>query len=313
MNTPKPIRIWFSDFWDGFNNYDNYFTRILQNHFNIIVDPNPDFLVHSVYGKDFFKYNCFRICYTGENTRPDFIHSDFHIGFDFNDSPLYLRWPLFLLYYKQDSVLNIKNIDKLISEKTGFCSFVVSNDRAKERISFFEELSKYKNIDSGGKVLNNLGYRIKNKLEFIKERKFCIAFENSSALGYTTEKIWEPFLVKSIPIYWGNPKVDVDFNPRAFINVHQYNSNKELIEHILEIDNNPSLFREYIEQPCFRNDKLPKQFETQNLISFFENIFSRTLKQKTVAKKIDYFEYINYTARKKIFKFKKRITKINLK
>ena len=37
-----------------------------------------------------------------------------------------------------------------------------------------------------------------------------IAFENSSFPGYTTEKIFEPMLEGSIPIYWGNPRVDED-------------------------------------------------------------------------------------------------------
>ena len=48
---------------------------------------------------------------------------------------------------------------------------------------------------------------VSNKMDFIKDYKFVISFENSSNPGYTTEKLIEPMLVNSIPIYWGNTEV----------------------------------------------------------------------------------------------------------
>ena len=42
---------------------------------------------------------------------------------------------------------------------------------------------------------------------------FTIAFKNDSYPGYTTEKIYEPMYVNSLPIYSGNPLVYRDFNP----------------------------------------------------------------------------------------------------
>ncbi len=64
----------------------------------------------------------------------------------------------------------------------------------KVRNNFFLKISKYKKVDSGGLALNNIGYIVKNKLEFIKDYKFTIAFENSSYSGYTTEKITDAFI-----------------------------------------------------------------------------------------------------------------------
>src|SRR5207249_8371440 len=43
------------------------------------------------------------------------------------------------------------------------------------------------------------------KRAFISQYKFTIAFENSSYPGYHTEKILDPMMVDSLPIYWGNP------------------------------------------------------------------------------------------------------------
>jgi alpha(1,3/1,4) fucosyltransferase len=309
MNIEKPIRIWFTDFWGGFDNYNNYFTNLLKQHFNIVLDPDPDFLIHSVYDRNYLKYNCFRICFTGENTRPNYKLSDYHIGFDLVDHPNYLRWPLFLLYYNTEGMLHLKNTAAQLESKTGFCSFVVSNPNAKERIEFYKELSKYKKVDSGGKVHNNIGYFIDDKTEFIKSRKFCIAYENSSYPGYTTEKIWEPFLVKSIPIYWGNPKIELDFNPKSFINAHQFNSNHELIKFIAEVDNNHTLYKSMVEEPCFMDNVLPTQWNTDKLIAFFDSIFQQKGKFKPVASYWNNINYLNYCVRKRVFNWKKQIFK----
>ena len=102
----------------------------------------------------------------------------------------------------------------------GFCSFLYSNEKARERIDFFHRLSEVGRVDSGGKVLNNIGYRVEDKLKFYGKYKFSIAFENSQFPGYTTEKILHAFMANTVPIYWGNPLVGNDFNPDSFINCH---------------------------------------------------------------------------------------------
>jgi len=290
MFTSKPIKIWFSDFWPGFDIYNNYFTSVLKQYFNIEINSNPDYLIHSVYSRNFLKYKCIRICYTGENTRPDYKSSDFHIGFDRTDNTRYLRWPLFLLYYSPEKVINLNNIDELANQKTRFCSFVVSNDKAKERIEFYKELSRYKRVDSGGKFLNNIGAPVEIKMDFIKSGKFCIAYENETHPGYTTEKIWEPFLVKSIPIYWGNPNIASDFNPKSFINAHNFKTNKELIEYITLVDTDNKLYKSMINEPCFINNIEPEVFKITHLLNFFDRIFSQ-VSLKPVANISDSFKY----------------------
>ena len=35
--------------------------------------------------------------------------------------------------------------------------------------------------------------------------------------GYTTEKVVEPMLVNSIPIYWGNKLIGKDFNKSSML------------------------------------------------------------------------------------------------
>ena len=90
----------------------------------------------------------------------------------------------------------------------------------------FEELNKYKRVDSGGRYLNNIGRPegVRDKFAFQSEHKFSLTFENSAHLGYTTEKLLQGFSAGTIPIYWGDPAVENCFNPKAFINISGNNA-----------------------------------------------------------------------------------------
>ena len=207
----KRIRIKYLDWWEGFNPEDYKIHNILSKHYEIEQSENPDYVFCSLFSKEALKYNAVRILYSGENFCPDFNLFDYAIGFDyliFGDR--YIRYPnyLFNIKYSQETnmMLNKHTIsDELFSNKTDFCSFVVSNGNADPiRDLFFDKLSEYKRVNSGGKYRNNIGIPqgVENKYEFQKKHKFVIAFENSSQPGYTTEKLIQAFSAGSIPIYW---------------------------------------------------------------------------------------------------------------
>ena len=291
------IKINYSDTGNNrLNPENNYFTNILRQRFQIEISDKPDFLIHSVYGKRYLKYDCFRICYSGENIRPDFALSDFHIGSDILNDQRYLRWPHYLLY--SSPVLIVKNDipEEIFKTKTKFCCFIVSNPRASKRIEFFNKLSDYRKVDSAGKVLNNVGYNLpyenNGKISFIKDYKFVMAFENESYPGYSTEKIYEPMLVRSIPIYWGDPMVSNDFNPGSFINVDNFKTFDEAIEYIKEVDMDDKLYMQILSEPYFYGNKVPDNLKTEKFLDFFEYVFSAKGKIKPVAKK--YQKYIYY-------------------
>lgn len=279
--------------WPNFDFQHNHFTYYLGKHFNIELNRNPDFLIHSVYTKNYLNYNCHRICYTGENTRPDFTRSDFHIGFDFNDHPNYLRWPLYLMNkFSPRELLMDKDLDLLATKKKRFCSFVVSNDQAKERIELFKLLSNYKKVDSGGKFLNNIGSPVADKLDFLASSKFNIAYENSSYPGYTTEKIFEAFLTNNIAIYWGNPLIHQDFNERSFINAHNFQTAEDLVEYIKYLDNDDIAYRAMLQENYFINNSIPHPFQIERFLEFFDAIFQSATSNKPVYKLNNRFEYL---------------------
>ena len=68
-----------------------------------------------------------------------------------------------------------------------------------------------------------------------------------------TEKLYEAYIGGTIPIYWGSPTVEVDFNPKAFLNWYDYGSDEALMEAVIEIDNDPVRYEEMYMQPLFSN------------------------------------------------------------
>src|SRR5581483_66282 len=102
--------------------------------------------------------------------------------------------------------------------------------------------------------------------QFISEYKFVISFENKRYPGYLTEKIVEPMLVNSIPIYWGDPMVDNEFNPKSFINVSDFESVDKAIQHIIELDQNDEKYKSYLREPWFANNVLNEDHLQENLI-----------------------------------------------
>ena len=293
----KEIRIDFIDFWPNIKKTDNYFYNLLSEHYIVIIDEeNPELIFYSCFGKDHLKYSCKRILFVGENIRPDLTGADFIFSFDFISNKKHYRLPLYLLYIDDhkmnDKIYLLKSKKELIeiwNKKTKFCCMVVSNPRASMRIEFFKELSKIMIVDSGGKVLNNIGGRVNDKMEFINDYKFVISFENSLQNGYTTEKILEPIMTDSIPIYWGNEKIGVDFNTERFINFHDFNTQEQLVEYLIHINNNPEIAIEMLLKPVLGNENVSCLNHKTNVFHFIDEL----LKSKKKPRAMTYFELIH--------------------
>jgi hypothetical protein len=274
------IKVKFTDFYEGTDEFKRITLDILTAQFGEVQETEePDFLFYSVAGYDHLKYNCVRIFWTGENLQPDFNICDYAVGFSYMEyGDRYLRAPLYL-FYRTDYELALEKhliTDAQMQEKTKFCNFVYSNNKAdRERREIFERLSQYKRVDSGGRYLNNIGQPVEDKLAFQKEYRFSIAFENASAEGYTTEKIVQAFAAATIPIYWGDPTVADQFNPKAFINCHDYGSMDEVVETVKRIDKDEALFADYIRQPIW-NTAAPSLDAYR---SFLIHIFSQEPQQ----------------------------------
>ncbi|MFP6188867.1 glycosyltransferase family 10 domain-containing protein [Helicobacter pylori] len=245
---------------------------ILSQRYTITLHQNPNKPSDLVFGsslgsaRKILSYqNTKRVFYTGENEVPNFNLFDYAIGFDeldFNNR--YLRMPLYYanLHYEAelvndttspyklqpDSLYTLKkpthhfkenhpNLCAVVNNesdplKRGFASFVASNPNAPKRNAFYDTLNSIEPVTGGGAVKNTLGYNVKNKSEFLSQYKFNLCFENSQGYGYVTEKIIDAYFSHTIPIYWGSPSVAKDFNPKSFVNVHDFKNFDEAIDYV---------------------------------------------------------------------------------
>jgi hypothetical protein len=220
-----------------------------------------------------------KLFYTGENIVPDFNLYDYAIGFDYLDfGDRYLRLPLYCLYPEFDALIEqpFQNSDEdRVNRK--FCSMVVSNAHWSSPIrkEFFEELSKYKRVDSAGRYLNNMGGSyLEDKQAFISQYKFNIAFENSSVPGYTTEKIMHAMAANTLPIYWGNPLVGRDFNPKSFVNLLDFKSLKECVDYIVFLDQHDEKYLEMLHVDRFNLQGNYKDYK-ERIRCFFNHILTQ--------------------------------------
>ncbi len=256
----KPhIRIRFVDFWDDFVPEKSLFYQLLSEKYEIELSETPDYLFCSVFGDEHLRYDCVKIFYTGENQCPDFNLYDYAIGFDcLTLGDRYFRLPIYYLNrYQSDFRLMEQKHSTPVPEKKSFCSFVYSNDRASEvREMFFDQLSTYKPVSSGGRHRNNIGVPVADKLSFEREHKFSFAFENSSYPGYCTEKLVQAFAAQTIPIYWGDPTVAETFNEGAFINCNNYNSWNEVLATIKRVDTDQELYHRMLTTPALKHPEI---------------------------------------------------------
>ena len=115
--------------------------------YKLVIDENPEVLFYSCFGKDYLKYNCKRIFYSGENIRPDFTACDFAFTFDYLEHKKHFRLPLCSIYIDHHKMLpqlekkkTREEASEIWNKKTKFCCFVVSNPKCAKRIEFFKHL-----------------------------------------------------------------------------------------------------------------------------------------------------------------------------
>jgi hypothetical protein len=80
-----------------------------------------------------------------------------------------------------------------------------------------------------------------------------ICFENTIEGVYITEKIINPFLARTIPIYFGTNYCNQVFNKDAFLYLEDESekSYNTLLESIKELDNNDTKYLQMVNQQVF--------------------------------------------------------------
>lgn len=264
------LKVNFVDMWKSYDMIDNVFVAALRDRYHMVLSETPEILFFSHFGDTHKKYNDCRKIYI--LTEPYTIRRmnreeyDAAIGYPYSWEGSFFHFNIYAPREKR--ILDRTAFaDSSLSQRK-FCNFVYSNDTLGEgtgiRKAFCIRLQEYKKVDCPGAVLNNMTDTIAernhtnwwfDKLRFIGQYKFTVAFENSMLPGYTTEKLFDCFKAGSVPIYWGNPEIIRDVDPEAFINCNDYGNDFDaVIQKVREIDGDSELYMNMLRQSPMRED-----------------------------------------------------------
>jgi GR25 family glycosyltransferase involved in LPS biosynthesis len=154
----------------------------------------------------------------------------------------------------------------MLEKKDKFCAFIVSNPTNEVRNTAFQWLNSYKKVDSAGRLFNNIGDTIftqtagggggeLNKHEFLKDYKYCFAYENSRTDGYITEKFLAAKAAGCVPIYWGAQNPTEDFPEGSFINANEFQTADDLISAVKALEENPEAWKKMASIPAITVEK----------------------------------------------------------
>lgn len=157
-----------------------------------------------------------------------------------------------------------------------------------EAIKFFEKKC-LKDFDLYGigwekKEFPSYKGKINNKIEVLKNYKFSICYENQNHIkGYVTEKIFDCFYAKTIPIYWGADNIE-NYVPRdCYIDKREFKTYEELYEYI----NNMS------EEEYNRKIKnIEKYLKSESYSKFLGKEFSETIYDVIINEKTEGINYL---------------------
>ena len=264
----RKIYVKYMDFWPAFelSRFDVH--KILIEKYDVILSEKPDYVIFGEFGGENYgienKFDCIKLFLTIENRGPNFENTDYAIGIHYiENGDRYFRKPTETHQLTAiHSVYNVTQVKGIDIKKKKFCAWVVSNGSASARNLFYDKLSQYKVVDSGGSFRNNVGGPVDDKLEFLKDYKFSICFENSKTDGYISEKLSDAFEAGTIPIYYGDDTILELLNNRSYIHVKDESEFDEKIELIKKIDQNDTLYEEMIREKIVIDDtRYPREVQ----------------------------------------------------
>jgi len=290
----EPYYIYVNGFWGGFvdktdANHIDFFENLFKktklanyeitNHLNKANVLFESLFSHSMTNVKKWKY---KIHYSGEPRRLDSSNYDIVLYSEIAEGSNIVDVPLFAYYIHGNHFL-----DKLIhrpivkSVPPNFCCFIVSNSGCWVRNQMFYRLNQYKKVDSYGGFENNMGgsrlkfdYWTEEFRQFLSTYKFIICFENTKIGTYSTEKIVNPYLSGTIPIYWSSHHIKNIFNSDSmlFLEDESDASYQILINKIKELDNDDEKYLELINRPVFTDMNLQYWNENYTVEKMAEKI-----------------------------------------
>ncbi|KAL3672729.1 hypothetical protein V7S43_002022 [Phytophthora oleae] len=179
-----------------------------------------------------------------------------------------------------------------VTEQRRFCAYLYARCDRPQREYMFDVLNAMEPVDAlgicaGSSRLPDLSYAASrfamsyndDAVNTFRSYNFVIAFENSGVPGYVTEKLVNPFLAGSIPIYLGNSTtVSELFNPESFIDCGRFEKLRDCALFVMEVHASPELYERMRREPPIRNVTA-----FHDIFSWHPSVPSRSLADKLAA------------------------------
>jgi hypothetical protein len=176
--------------------------------------------------------------------------------------PEFMRWFDYTMTYRLDSDFPMPYLDVSLAnelrapaqpktEPAPAVYIASSAVNRSGRTEYVRELMQHITVDSYGRSLHNRTFAEdrgrETKLATIARYKFTLAFENSIARDYVTEKFFEPLIAGSVPVYLGAPNV-ADFAPgeRCYIDTTDFAGPRELADELLRLASDERAYQEFL-------------------------------------------------------------------
>ncbi len=120
-----------------------------------------------------------------------------------------------------------------LEEAAPVVAFISSTTDRSGRTALLQQLFRFVEIDSYGRLFNNRQLASgdeggTSKLRTVARYPFCVAFENSISPDYVTEKVFDALRAGSIPIYLGAPNIAAFVPAGSYIDAANFGGAREL-------------------------------------------------------------------------------------
>jgi GR25 family glycosyltransferase involved in LPS biosynthesis len=173
--------------------------------------------------------------------------------------------PYTILSLNEHKLLDVK-YNVAFSDKK-MCAFMYSVDYP-HRVEIFNKFNSRIKIDAMGKSCNNTNNASSRNVyndnetyqdiavKIYSEYKFVLAIENKIKNGYNTEKLINPILANSIPIYYGSDDIFKIINRKRVICFNDFNNIDDLIDYIIQLSKNEEEYNKILNEKIFIRDDI---------------------------------------------------------
>lgn len=231
--------------------------------FDLISSPNEaDIIINHITDNIIFNFKVLNVIISGESWASN-LKWDISIGTtkEFNS-----QHHIYYSQLLQSIPEHHQSITPRTIEKTKFCAYLYNNVQ-QHRINIFNFVSKYKKVDGLGKCCHNTDnedtrsvYDVDKTyndiaVDLYSNYKFVLALENKLVPGYVTEKLLNPLIAGSIPIYWGPNDIFDVFNKKRLIYINELTGD-QLIERIKELDEDDEKYNKMVGESWFNDSDM---------------------------------------------------------